>query len=96
MLGLHGYFDRSVRIAMNIVEIIQATVDGWYVNMVKAYVRYGKFTRNVLPIRHGYVMICNDAGVLSYGTAAVWKPVGKYVSPAPNRHEWLIRRENVK
>ena len=41
-------------------------------------------------------MICNDAGVLSYGTAAVRMPVGKYVSPAPNRHEWLIRRENVK
>ena len=29
------------------------------------------------------------------GTAAVRMPVGKYVSPAPNCHEWLIRRENV-
>ena len=30
------------------------------------------------------------------GTAEVWMPVDKNVSPASNSHEWLIRRENVE
>ena len=56
---------RGVRIAMNIVQFIPATVYGRYVKMAKAYVRYGEFIRKAWPIRHGYVMICNDVGVLS-------------------------------
>ena len=36
---------------------------GWYVNIVKAYVKYGKF---ILKVWHGYIIwIYNDAGVLS-------------------------------
>ena len=30
------------------------------------------------------------------GTTAIRMPVSKYVSSAPSRLEWLIRRENVK
>ena len=33
---------------------------GWYVNMVKAYVRYDNFLVLVWPIRHGYVMMWDE------------------------------------
>ena len=59
VFGLYVYFDRSVRIAMNIIYFIRANVwaYGWYVNMTKACVRYGKLILKVWPIRHGYVLM---------------------------------------
>ena len=73
---------------MNIAQFIRSTVYGWYVNMVKAYVRYGEFIRKVLPMRHGYVMMREYFRKVRQRFGCQ--------SPVPNRHEWLIRRENVK
>ena len=63
----------------------------WDVNnkhIVKAYVRYGN-----LFVRFGPYYMDMYAGLLLYGTAAVRMPVK---SASTNRHEWLIRGENVK
>ena len=60
----------------------------------KAYVRYREFIRKVWLIRHGYVMIREYFRKVRQRFG--FQSASTYISSAPNRHEWLIWRENVE
>ena len=92
----NAYLDRTVCIAMDIVYFIWATVYDWkaYVNTIKAYVRYREFIRKVWLIRHGYVMMREYFRKVRQRFG--FQSASTYISSTPNRHEWLIWRENVE
>ena len=79
----------SCSVCTAILIVIYSSFEQQCVRLVR---QHGKGIRKVWKFIRN-CRICNDTRILS---AAVRMPVGMYVSPDPNRHEWLIRRENVK